>query len=943
MADASDDPNSELGAARLPGPSPAPPTPESDQTLPLAAGPGVFHAHARIGDYHVKRRIATGGMGVIYEALQEKPRRVVALKVMQGGVASPQALRRFELESQTLARLRHPGIAQIFEAGTHDDGSGPVPFFAMEYIPNAKTLTEYAAQKGLGMRERLGLFVQVCDAVYHGHQRGIIHRDLKPGNILVDSNGLAKVIDFGVARSTDSDLALTTMQTHAGQLIGTLQYMSPEQCESAPEDLDIRSDVYSLGIVLYELLSGRLPYDVSRVSVYEATRVIRDQPATRISAVQPTLRGDLETIVQKALEKDRERRYQSSFDLGQDVARFLRGDPITAHPPSITYQLRLFARRHRALFATGAAVVAALVLGVIVSTALYLRSEAARAVAAEERDRAREAEVRVEAINDFLVHDLLAAAKPEVAQGRKLTVEEVLVDAARRVDGAFPEHPELAASLRATLGEVFQSLGLYPLALAQIDSARAALTALRGESDAKTLQASAALASVYSAQSRSAEAESLYRATLALSRAALGGRDSQTLDLMAEFAQSLSFTGKLAEAESLAREALAGCERTLGPEDRKSVMARSGLADVLSAAGKQAEAESLYRRVIEAEESALGKRHPDRLMSLNGLSVMLTRQGRLSEAEPLAREIVDLHEIVYGEGHPFYAVTKVNLAMLLSKRGKHEEAIGHLQRSLTIDRETFGLGSVGATVTMRLIGEEMILLGRPAGADSVLREARAAAVKTLGEAHPEVWSCTVDIGWSLWERDRLAAAEPYFADTWRRRREALGESHGLTLRVAAQLASLWGELGHQARAESLASETLRRSREAFAPESPQVSHSLWRLGKVLMRAGRVPEAEAAFRESRDIQQKRARGEDTVEVAETESMLAESLTRLGRYEEAEELLERAYPRIRAARGAGYSRVRSTERRVRELYEAWGRPEKASRLLALGAGQSAAPSR
>ena len=262
----------------------------------------------RIGPYRIKSVIAAGGMGTVYEATQEHPRRTVAVKVMNQGITSRTALRRFEYEAQLLARLRHQGIAQIYEAGTHDDGHGGVPFFAMEYIPNAKPITKYANEKKLGTRERLRLLIQVCDAVHHGHQKGIIHRDLKPSNILVDSQGQVKVIDFGVARSTDSDLAVTTLQTDVGQLIGTLQYMSPEQCEADPHDIDTRSDVYALGVVCYELLCGRLPYDISRVAMHQATRVIREQQPTKLSTLKRTLRGDVETVALKALEKDRERR-----------------------------------------------------------------------------------------------------------------------------------------------------------------------------------------------------------------------------------------------------------------------------------------------------------------------------------------------------------------------------------------------------------------------------------------------------------------------------------------------------------------------------------------------------------------------------------------------------------------------------------------------------------
>ncbi|TVQ56429.1 MAG: serine/threonine protein kinase [Phycisphaerales bacterium] len=343
-----------------------------------------------IGHYKIRRVIASGGMGTVYEAMQESPRRTVALKVMKHGIASRSALRRFEYESQILARLRHPCIAQVYESGTHDVGEGAVPYFAMEYIPNAKPITEYAKAKKLSTRDRLELFAKVCEAVYHGHQKGIIHRDLKPGNILVDSHGQPKVIDFGVARATDSDLAVTTLQTDVGQLIGTLQYMSPEQCDADPHDIDTRSDVYALGVVLYELVCEQLPYDLTKVAVYEAARVIRETRPARLSSFNRPLRGDIETIALKALEKERERRYSNAADLGADITRYLKNEPITARPASLAYQFRTFARRNKPVVIGTAAVFLVLVAGLIGMSILYVQADTARAQADSRLEALRE-------------------------------------------------------------------------------------------------------------------------------------------------------------------------------------------------------------------------------------------------------------------------------------------------------------------------------------------------------------------------------------------------------------------------------------------------------------------------------------------------------------------------------------------------------------------------
>ncbi len=302
-----------------------------------------------IGRCRVVACIAAGGMGVVYEAVQQQPRRTVAVKMMNARLISPLAFRRFEHESQILAHLRHPNIAHVYDAGTYQiDRSGDrgIPYFVMELVPDAEPVTDYARRRGLSVRERLGLFSKVCSAVYHGHQKGVIHRDLKPGNILVGPDGEPKIIDFGVARTTDADVALTTMRTDVGQLVGTLQYMSPEQCAGDPNDIDMRSDVFCLGVVLYQLLCSQLPFDVTAVPIFEATRIIREHVPARPSTIDRALRGDMETMVLTALEKDREKRYQSVADLARDIHRYLNREPIEARPPTLSTRVIRWAARH---------------------------------------------------------------------------------------------------------------------------------------------------------------------------------------------------------------------------------------------------------------------------------------------------------------------------------------------------------------------------------------------------------------------------------------------------------------------------------------------------------------------------------------------------------------------------------------------------------------------
>lgn len=373
------------------------------QPVPTGAD---LQSGARLGDVTIVRLVGEGGMGRVYEGMQGMPCRTVAVKMIRPGVLSPAAARRFEHEAQILGRLTHPGIARIYSVGMQPLAGGTVPYFVMEYVEEARSITDFATARDLGTRDRVTLFREACRAVAHGHQKGVIHRDLKPGNILVDAAGHPKVIDFGVARSTDADVARTTMLTDVGQLVGTLQYMSPEQFDGEVDEIDVRADVYALGVVLYELLAGKPPYDIAKRPVYEAARIVHDTEPRSLATVNPKLRGDLATIVAKCLEKDRGRRYSSAAELEADLGRYLRGEPIAASPPGLIDGLVRLARRHRLAAAAVAASLTALVAAVIGISLFAVRAERERQAAVAERQRADDASR--EAVQQLYVANLRA-------------------------------------------------------------------------------------------------------------------------------------------------------------------------------------------------------------------------------------------------------------------------------------------------------------------------------------------------------------------------------------------------------------------------------------------------------------------------------------------------------------------------------------------------------
>lgn len=762
-----------------------------------------------IGRYQIRRLIAAGGMGVVYEAEQDNPKRPVALKVVRTGLATSAAVRRFEYEAQVVAHLRHPCIAQVFEAGTYECDGDRLPFFAMEYVPDAQSITAYAVHEALSPERRLELFLQVCDAVQHAHQRGVIHRDLKPSNVLVDAAGRVNVIDFGVARAADIDRP-AMLQTRTGQLVGTLQYMSPEQVGADPDDVDTRADVYALGVILFELLTGKTPYEVRGKTLFEVTRIIREQMPARLGSFDRRWRGDAETIVQTALKKDRDRRYQSVMALSQDVRNFLRKAPISARPPSLGYQLKMLARRHSGFVIGAAIAVLALTIGSAVITNLYFEAKTAREAESElrvtaERESAnarREARIAA-AVNEFLNKDLLASVSPENTPNPDVTMREVLDAAAQRIEKRFSDAPLVEASVRLTLGGTYSKLGRYEEAAPHLERALTLLREVESPDDEAMLTAVTALG------------ELRYR--------------------LADYAA----------ADKLFAESLEICQRAWGDADFRTASAMNSLAFLRLQQGKIAEAQPLMERSIELGRVALADHQPEFVDMLTNLAWVHTALEQFPKAEMVLSEAYELAKKTLGPLHPSTLSCGNNLASIYNDLGRYDDGIALLQSIADSQRQVLGSDHPQTLISLNNVGFALLQLGRTDEAAPILENVFEVRTRVLGETHPHTLASMSNIGSLRRRQKRFDEAERICLQNLELHTETLGEDHPDTIYCLQDLVKLHLARNDHAAAEPFLKQLIER-RERTLPSDPSLARMHEMHGICLVRMEHFEKAEAAL-------------------------------------------------------------------------------------------------
>ncbi len=867
------------------------------------------------GRYTLTRVIGKGGMGAVYLAQQTEPvRRAVALKLIRGGTDSKEVLARFEAERQALALMDHPNIARVYDGGvTGADGSGQ-PFFVMELVDGV-SLTEYCDANRLPVAARLELFVRVCQAVQHAHQKGVIHRDLKPGNVLVtevDGRPTPKVIDFGVAKATD--LKLTDLSfTDVGAVVGTPAYMSPEQADPTAADIDTRTDVYALGVMLYELLVGSLPIDANhfkRGAVLEMLRMVREveppRPSTKLTTAatrraiaanrnsEPArlanlLKGELDWVVLKALEKDRTRRYDTATALARDVQRYLADEVVEARPPSRWYEARKFVRRNRGPVLAAGLVLVALVAGVVGTSWGLVRARAAERLAGDRlvqverarvetaealtaseqaRTRAEDAHTQVQraraeteaalgeserarvkaedarkqaaAVADYLVD---AFRKPDpAADGRQLKVVDLLEKAADKAATDKAIAPPTRARLQDALGQTFFGLGLLERAAELQERAAAGFRSENGPDAPDTLAAAHRLSVTLGHAGRNAEAIRLGEDVLARRTAVLGPDAPDTLVTMIQLGGRYWTANRLDDAIRITERGVAGQRKVLGPESDDLPNSIANLGMLYQAAGRTAEAVRLHEEAVARRTAKDGPNHPETLLAMNFLGRAYEESGRTADALAIQKDTVARMEEAFGPDHPRTLAAMSKLVGAYYRSGRAADALSVGERALRLARGAKAPDAEAVLAAMEDVALTYSTLGRSADAVALLRDTVAAATTRYGPNHDLTLRALHNLGVTLRQADKPADAVPVFERALAAQRATRPESDSGMQRTISQLASAYQAVERAADAVRLLEQLLAVQKARLDPDHRDLLVTMANLGLSYGSVGRTGDA-----------------------------------------------------------------------------------------------------
>ncbi len=905
-----------LLAANSSLPSPAPPYADSPETG--AAPSPEYSGMLLAGKYKLLESIGEGGMGSVWLAQQVEPvKRKVAVKLIKLGMDSRQVLGRFEAERQALAMMEHPNIAKVLDGGLAPDGR---PFFVMELVKGVP-ITDYCDACKLGVRERLDLFLPVCHAIQHAHQKGIIHRDIKPSNVMIalyDDQPVPKVIDFGVAKATGAALSEHAMETRFGGVVGTPHYMSPEQATLNNLDIDTRSDVYSLGVLLYELLTGSPPFskaELDQKGLMEVLRVVREdeppKPSTRIStaAALPTLsanrnteprklteilRSELDWIVLKALEKNRARRYETANGLAADVQRYLAGDPVAAHPPTATYRAGKFIKKHRLETIAASAVVAALLLG-IAGTAWQARRAAGQrdlAVAANERERQQRVQAETERdkaakIAEF-ISETLQGAGPSRAKGRDIQMlREMMDSAAARIEkGELKAAPEAELRLRDTIGVTYMQLALFADVARMFEPAVPLARATHAGDHLDVAHAVEDLAQLRQIQGDLAAAEPLFIEALDMYKRLYPNGDQWVAVALNNLASNYQYRGNQAAAEKLFRESLA-VRRQLSPGDSEGVAAAlSNLAQVLIARADFKGAEQPASEALAMRKRLFTGDHPEVASSLQSLGNLLDSSGELVGAESYYRDALAMETRLRKGDHPTIVHALGKLGGIRQRRGDLDQAESFYRECLAMVKRLYPKPHSDVAGALGNLATLLQARGDLAGAEPLYRESLQIDRQLFPGDHYQVAGAINNLGFLMEARQEFVQAEAMYRESLEMFKRLYPQDHPSTAQQLGNLGHLFQLQGDLVKARSLYQESLDMYRRLFPSGHPDVARSMNNL------AGVIPpqESEPLAREAVAMFE-RIVGKDHWSTGNARVKLGRALAGLGRFKESEtELLE-----------------------------------------------------
>jgi len=886
----------------------------------------------QIGPYRLLDRLGEGGMGIVFRAAQSEPvRREVAVKIIRPGLDSALVVSRFNTERQALALMDHPNIARVVDAGTT---AADRPYFVMELV-RGEAITTHCDKHSLSVRERVQLLIPVCLAIQHAHRNGVIHRDIKPSNILVatgENGAVPKVIDFGIAKATSLDNpGEAGAFTRAFDIIGTLEYMSPEQAEPSGKGVDVRADVYALGAVFYELMTGAPP--LSGLSLREAglgTLLKRIQeeaprpPRQRVRAGSPALAPECDWIALKALEKDRERRYESAGALARDLQSFLDGRPVEAGPPSTLYRLRKLARRHRAWVATAAMFVLVLLAATAVSSWQAYRANRAEGLAIQERDRARmaeqtaraerdhaltaEADMRraqaltlaekaradqematAQAVASFLQDDLLAQASPNAqatttgSPNADLTVRTLLERSSNRLATKFADQPAVRASLEHTIAVAYLDLGLYAQSREHAQRAAEIRKKLLGARHRLTHASLDRLAMAYRGEGKLADAERIWTDLLDYQRSALGQPHPDTLQSMHSLAALYRSQGKSKEAIPLYETALQLRRRVLGADHPETLRTSSNLAYAYLFVGKAKEGLALQEDTLERRRRTLGPEHPDTMVSMSNLGLAYEHTRRLAEARRILEDTYQMQRRILGEAHTSVLSTALNLGRVLWAQSGPAEAAVLIQQAVEIAK-AHGQEKDPLTLTMmNNLGLYHIEAQRLEPAVEVLDRALPLAREVLGADHPDSLRLELNLANALRKQKKFAQAEPLMLRVIEVRTRSSGAEHTVTLHTQTRLVDLYLDTGRFAEAAGLAGRVWEIRRRRSGEADSLTADSLVQRVRAAIGLGQYAAARDLGLQALELRRK-GHGKESAQALEVVELLAENARQSGQWQE-----------------------------------------------------------